>query len=231
MVLWANSGRAFLEDEYRDEPESGEEFVEPLRRWVLSKLGGEATEAEQARHALPLGDWITQEVVDDSWDREGGHMLAWALGLTAPPPWDEMLAWGEFAEEFFGFPEPDAWGNDLRLRSIEEIEELAKGYETRYWRIRCSMDDNPEYVFKLLGRAAQLGHVELASDGDLLTTGGESLGAVDLGRFEKISSVVLERLKGLNWLCGQEAGWDDIRENTIVGWLWDEHWEWPGAPF
>ena len=152
-------------------------------------------------------------------------MLAWALGLAEPPPWDQILAWDEFAEEFFEFPDPDAWGQHLRLRSIEQIEEVAKAYEARYWRIRHSMDDNPEYVFKLLGRAAQLGHVELASDGDLLTTGGESLGAVNLDRFDKISSVVLERLKGLNWLCGQEQDWDSIQEDTIVGWLWDEHWE------
>jgi len=42
--------------------------------------------------------------------------------------------------------------------------------------------------------------------------------------FHQLGSIQCERLEGLNWLCGQDADWDQITADTIVSWLWDKEW-------
>lgn len=227
MMLWANAGRSYLEEEYVATPSEGQDKADALCGWVLSALDDEATVGEKALHQKLLGTWTEREIIDNSWDTQAAPPLYWAFGLLPQvPAWDAALHWDKRTDDFYEFPNPELWRPQLTLRRPDEVEEVAKAHETCYWRIR-SQDSWPEsqaYVKKLLRRASRLGHVVLGSDGDLKVSDGRSLSELNESEFQIVGSVVVERLSALNWLCGQEESWDDITADTIVSWLWDENW-------
>lgn len=224
MILWANSGRSYLENE-EIHSENAASHVEPLTEWVNDVLRLGCTQAELERHNKPLGNLTERESLDDSWDVEAAWPLIWALGLAQMPPWDEERTSPDSIEDFFDFPDPETWQPDLTLRRIEEIEEAAMAYETRMWRLRHAADvGDVGYARKLLKRAHLLGHVALAPDGDLALSNGESLSEKSEEYCRHLVSIVTERLCGLNWLCGQEREWDMVNPDSVVEWLWDEKW-------
>jgi hypothetical protein len=221
MVLWANSGRAFLELEFADDVEMGEEIAGPLREWVSTVLRAEATEAELARHQLPLGSWDEQTGRNDSWDREGSLVLQWGLGLIPVlTTWDTEMEASEALEDFFDFPNPQSWRPDLKLRAFDELDALGMRYETCLWRSRRSEADI--YTLKLMSRAHSIGTISLASDGDLALSDGRSFASIDEQEAGHIVSIVQERLEACNWICGHEPNWDLLSPDTVVSWLWDE---------
>lgn len=123
------------------------------------------------------------------------------------------------------FQDPSALPEGLSLRRLEVIEREAQVVETCFWRIRAGLrltESDCEYVLKLLGRAAQLGYVHLAPDGDLLCSNGKSLGEQTADSFQLLGSMCKERLQALNWMCGQNPEYDEVTSDTIVYWLWDE---------
>lgn len=230
MMLWANSGRAFLEEEYGEDPVEADTPVAELRTWVHTSLREAATSKELTRHSMPLGSWPERFVVDDNWDFEAAVVLQWALGLDEHlPPWDTEGERHGATQEFFDFPDPSSWHPILTLRDPAEVEHMAQSYEARYWRIR-SMDREPDHQYgrKLMGRAKLLGQVDLAPDGDLALSDGTSIVNADEDRLSVVTSIVIERLHALNWLAGQDPDWDMIACNTMVEWLWDECWEGEG---
>ena len=81
-----------------------------------------------------------------------------------------------------------------------------------------------DYRKKLMRRAATLGQVTLAADGDLALSDGRSLLELSEEEQAQLGSIQFERLEGLNWLRGQEENWDMITADTIVNWLWDKEW-------
>lgn len=226
MVLWANEGRSFLEQEYADDPSEGEGRARDLRTWLNTSLHESATAPELARHAMPFGSWPQRFVIDDWWDHEAAVAVQWALGLSdSIPCWDVGGELHEATQEFFEFPEPSAWYPILTLRDPEEIEQMAQSYEARYWRIRVlDQSEDHTYARKLMGRAQKLGQVDLAPDGDLAMSDGTSILDADADHLALTTSIVIRRLHALNWLCGHDPDWDMIACNTIVGWLWDENW-------
>jgi len=225
MILWANCGRSFLESQIAGSEDPHESLPE-LQAWVAGPLAGSATQEELARHAQPAGTWSERDTINDSWDREAAVMLAWALGLLdSPPAWDIAADWVPEADDFFDFPVPKEWRTELSLRDADTIEQMAQSYEATYWRLRAiDGEEDPAYAKKLMGRANQLGQVKLASDGDLALSDGRSLLEADPEELGLMRSIVMERLSALNWLCGQDPDWDEISCDTIVSWLWDEHW-------
>ena len=225
MVLWANGGRGYLEGMLATDRAPAEDHIAGLKEWVFRELSSELTEQEAARHRLPVGAWTPKQRVDYSWDMEANATVCWALGLVNEfPKWDEEV--DELEIELFDFPSASTWRSDLSLRPLAEIEEQAKSVEAKYWRIRT-----PEpgavaspYCKKLMGRAAKLGQVKLAVDGDLALSDGRSVASASEDELQHLRSIQTERLAGLNWLCGHDPNWDMITADTIVGWLWDTEW-------
>lgn len=222
MVLWANAARGSAELNYCEDVALWTPRIEGLRAWVLDKLAAELSRAEIARHRMGPGEWKEQEAINDCWDQEAAVSLGWALGLLDEyPAWDQP---GEMPVDFFEYPAPESWRPDLSLRSPEEIENQAMIVETHYWRIRVP-DRKPsgtEYGRKLMGRAAALGHVRLAEDGDLALSDGSSFKGLSEEDLDTLRSVQTERLQGLNWLSGHDEDWDNVTSDTIVSWLWDK---------
>lgn len=226
MVLWANFGRSYIENDIAEGRGLGDKPFEQLQAWLLGPLRHDATPGEIARHEMALGEWPPRLIMNDYWDCEAAIVLQWALGLEDQlPAWDRTDEWAEATDDFFDFPDPSTWRSELTLRSSDEIEQMARSYEARYWRIRSSERPEQEaYGKKLMARAHQLGQVELAPDGDLAFSDGTSIMDAPAESRQAVTSIVIERLQALNWLCGQEASWDDVTCDTIVSWLWDEHW-------
>ncbi len=223
MMLWANGGRSHLEAMIAEGNEAHEDLPR-LQAWVTNQLSEFATEGERARHARPAGRWSEVEIINDSWDREAASMVAWAVGLVMKAPaWNESMSWPSESDDFYEFPESATWHGELALRDPEAIEQLAQTYEVIHWRLR-SVDDLG-YAKKLLKRASQLGQITLAKDEDLALSDGRSIAEVSQDEMGTLVSIVVERHQALNWLCGQDPDWDEISCDTIVSWLWDEHWK------
>lgn len=225
MMLWANCGRSYLESQVAEGGEPRESLPD-LQAWVAGPLAAFATEEELARHAEPAGTWSERDIINDSWDREAAAMLAWALGLLdSPPALDVAADWVPEADEFFDFPDPKTWRTNLKLRDADSLEHMAQSYEAMYWRLRTIEGEGDlDYARKLMGRAHRLGQVDLAPDGDLALSDGRSIVEADDEELGTLTSIAMERLQALNWLCGQDPDWDEISCDTIVSWLWDEHW-------
>jgi hypothetical protein len=231
MCLWANMMRAAAEDQFADDEQIWTERIQSLQNWTTNQLAPEQTEAEKIRHAKAPGTWTEREMIQDQWDREASVGLVWALRLIPTFPYllEPLL---DFDFDFFDFPEAKSWRPDLNLRPWQELEEQAKSVEACYWRIRTPDADSnaTKYGQKLMQRAAQLGQVRLAKDGDLATHDGKSILKLNEDELSLYRSTLMERLEGLNWLTGQEQDWDDVTSDTVVSWLWDEHWPEAIAP-
>jgi hypothetical protein len=225
MVLSATYYRFVLEESNSKDTELAKE----LHQWVES-LAPETEQFELEWHAADLGSWPYKRIRDVSWSSEKLTVLQWALGmLDELSPWDESGRCSDRAYELETCPAPSDWGNDLQLRSPEELERVAREYEVRYWRIRRFQDfqepEGKEYILKLLSRSAQLGEITLADDGDLLCSDGTSLSTKERDFVHTCGSICMERLQALNWLVGQEELLSESTPDIIVNWLWDEHWE------
>lgn len=227
MVLWANYGRAYIESSHSDGQSVEDEPLDELRYWVSGPLREDATESERECHADSLGSWNETQRTYAWWDMEAAVVLQWALGMQPEmPPWDMPGDWDETTDDFFEFPEPSSWRQELSLRAPDEIEQMAQSYEARYWRIRdVTKHEELDYAKKLMGRAKTLGQVDLAADGDLAMSDGSSVADVPEDRLQTATDIVMERLQALNWLCGHDPDWDSITCDTMVSWLWDENWK------
>lgn len=226
VILWCNCGRSHFEADHAKGLDIDGETLAKLRAWVCGPLRGDATEREILRHETELGGYSRKDEINDWWDVEAGSVLQWALGLIDRlPAWDCYGEWGEGTDELFDLVDPLAWGDGLTLRPLEEMEAQAQSSEVRYWRIRQMGGENDSsYAKKLMARAQKLGQVELTADGELAFSDGSRVIDGDEDKLSFSTSIVMERLQALNWLCGQEADWDSITCDTIVSWLWDENW-------
>jgi hypothetical protein len=227
MVLWANCVRANVEMELKQGDPENRELGDGIRKWISGPLRKYVTSAELERHRTKLGSWPDHQVTQDWWDIDSAGILAWALGLIdEAPKWDEYFEWPEFRHELREFPDPHKWRNELKLKSADELEKASQSYEVLYWRLRDPAEKADEqYVKKLLGRASSLGQVQLAADGDLAFSDGKSVSKSKRVRVSYATSIVMERLQALNWLCGRDTDWDMVTRDTIVSWLWDENWK------
>ena len=229
MVLWANGCRSYLEGCFvADSAESGHR-IPKLEAWVERELAAELTSAEAKRHLLGPGTWTKMQTVEDSWDCEAAASLSWAVGLRKRyPSWDKQAF--DLGYDCLDAPAAKGWHPDLAFRPKSHIDRQAMSVEAKYWRILSCEPGEPAdaYRKKLMRRAAELGQVKLASDGDLALTDGTSVARLSEIELGALGSICSERLTGLNWICGWDEDWDMVTADTAVTWLWDE--EWPESP-
>jgi hypothetical protein len=224
MVLAANGARVFAENMFLESPEEWTENIAELRAYVNTELVSELTADEKARHDAPAGAWSESDLLQDSWDREATAPLLWALGIQERTHWQhDRPIW----DEIFDWPEMKTWRPEAKLLSLDKIDDEQRMYEAIYWRIRAREGESKshiDYVRKLMGRSAKLKHITIASDGDLANLEGVSVSSWNESFMNHTTSLVMERMQALNWLIGQESDWDKITLDTVVNWLWDEHW-------
>ena len=229
LTLFAMHYRARMElSNVRGEEEPGdEELATDIGAWA-ELLQPEIADWERDALSRPFGQWEWPEIVNGLWVQEAAHALAWGLHLVPNLlPVDTRMEWSEESlNELMSLPDPASWRTNAILRDPEQCDFAARVVETWYWRLRVLEKDDSqstwEYALKLLSRAAKLGDVTLAADGDLLCTNGVSL--KDYEEIDSVKSIAMERLKALNWLCGHERTYSRVTSDTIVSWLWDENW-------
>ena len=229
MVLWANGCRSYLEGCFGADPAESSHSITRLEAWVERELAAELTSAEAKRHRLGPGTWTKKQTVEDSWDCEAAASLSWAVGLRRRyPSWDKQST--NLGYDCMDAPAAKDWHSEIALRRKSQIDHQAMSVEARYWRIRSREPGEPAdaYRKKLMWRAAELGQVKLAPDGDLALTDGTSVAKLSEFELGALGSILSERLTGLNWLCGRDEDWDMVTADTAVTWLWDQAW--PESP-
>jgi hypothetical protein len=203
--------------------DAGNADAEAFRRNVVAWLAsvGALAEAEPAERRLleaRLGTLDERHIVDAGWRAEGLAVLAWGLGRSELPSYQEMVDPRKVADAL-GFMEPA--GETLlataTLRSHDEIEALAQRLFAVHWRLREFSLRPVAMDFVSTARTAWFGPLdvtglELAS-GDLAID-GRPLSAVPEHRWRQCLSIAQERHQAANWLCGHESVYSEVSADT-----------------
>lgn len=217
LVLAAVTCRGALE------VDAGKSDAEAFRRDVLVWLTsvGALAEAEgEERRMLesPLGTLDERRVIDATWRGEGLGVLAWALGRSELPSYQETVRPPEVADSL-GFMEAsgDALLNKPTLRSPAELETLARRLFALHWRLREFTLRPRPMDFASFARTGPFGPLDVSglafAKGDLAID-GRPLASVDERRRRECLSIARERQQAANWLCGQEHVYSDVGCDT-----------------
>lgn len=201
--------------------------------WVRETVWPYATARERTRLAKPRGALSEQEQIDCSWTHENLTMLGWALGIEPAPEIDAELPLATLYPEITFGVTPERLIQGRQLRSPEEIEGAACQYESVYWRVRTERIAREEretiygpYARLLMRRACHLGLLppdRLAPNGELVLL-GRPVPELSEDDLSQLGSIVSERLRTLNWLCGFESDWDYVTGDTAVVFLQGDDW-------
>lgn len=167
------------------------------------------------------------DALDVSWRAESLAVLLWALGrLDALPPFDTQAD-----------PEPllaladrlVAEGAAPTLRVPAEVERMQACAKLWHWRSRTRQleeDGTPlpeglpvtsyEEIVRLTTDAAQQdGMLDAVRDGDFKAM-GKGFRWLTSDEWSSVQSIIVERHRALNWLCGYAPAnrWDDVPTHT-----------------
>lgn len=196
-----------------------EAFRESIISW-MTRLGLDA-EAEPEEIALlrtPLGKLSKKLAIDSSWKAEGLGVLAWALGKYELPNYETQVAGPEIADTL-GFMEERGSTvlHSPKLRSPQEIEELAGQFFSLHWRLRqFSIDGNP-MGFQEFAKTAYFGPLNLEGirlvENDLGIRGAPISQANEKDWRETLG-IVQERHQAVNWIRGNDILYSQVTTDT-----------------
>ena len=168
-----------------------------------------------------------RDALDASWRAESLAVLLWALGrLDTLPAFDtqvdpEQLL--EAARHQAGDDRPPA------LRPHAELEQMQERVKLWHWRCRTRQleeDGTPvpdglpvtswEEIVRLTTEAAvEKGTLDAARDGDFKAM-GKGFRWLTEDEWSSVQSIVMERHRAINWLCGYapDNRWDDVPTHT-----------------
>lgn len=211
IALMAVTARAVIEREVKLGRLAGGPVAEMNARlvaWVAGLgIDGEFEPAERAVLAAPPGSLTDQQYFDAMWRVEGLEVLAWALGHSTPPRYDELSnvddVWAAL-----GFLDPDRVAEVLSrpaLRPRAELEAF-RGRTLGYlWRLRQHLHVDPNPIdFRAFAADCWFGPFDVSGfeliDGDL-SLRGERLDKVPEEAFADAASIAQERHLAATWLC------------------------------
>jgi len=191
------------------------------------------TTAEKKFLSTSYSEMDMQALINASWSIEGAVVLLWALQLTEdfpdineqanPQVLNRLVAndTGSVAEEF-------------SLRLFHEIEKMRDLIELWHWRVNTrilierdydfqagkSMED-PGYeslddiVREIAVNAYSAGNIKELIDEDFVFK-GQAFRELPGGLFREAHSLILERHRALNWLCGYapDNNWEETPTDT-----------------
>jgi hypothetical protein len=180
------------------------------RRDVLERIRSLSEPLDAALRMLPAEEH-NPAVIEAVWQGEGLGMLLWALGLVELEPFDRP-----FDPEWL-LATPTAHGT---LRAKAEIEHAREGARLWHWRVRTDtlrddgggVDLPPDWDSheQLIAVAAMRGYERgllpspLRGDFPAFGTGYRELTPEQRA---EVASIVYERHRALNWLCGVGRTW------------------------
>jgi hypothetical protein len=179
------------------------------RRDVLDRIRALSEPLDTALRMLPAEEH-NRAVIEAVWQGEGLGMLLWALGLVELEPFDHP-----FDPEWL-LATPTAHGT---MRAKAEIEHERETARLWHWRIRTdTLRDNGGVELpqdwasheQLIAVAAMRGYERgllpspLRGDFPAFGTGYRELTPEQRA---EVASIVYERHRALNWLCGAGRTW------------------------
>jgi hypothetical protein len=208
-----------------------EEVPRIIQRWVdEEKLGPHFSPKERIMMARPTGEFTHRDRLDGWWRREALMVLEWSLGIIEPmPPADTRVPMEDVLESAWLLRNTSSFGQSAKLRSAEEISDQREIAEFWLWRTRrthrqrLSGEDfakNEKSTEALRASAdpaaatAEARGLFKRIDGDFPAF-GKAFRDLTGDEYNLITSISMERLHGLNWLCVIDGlEWDDVELNT-----------------
>ena len=244
IILSAVCRRAFLElddgdgrastsgespDDAENEDEDGDVASDvgegfDLLAWLLAEgMDADLTPDEVALLRAPVGSLDRDEAESLTWAVEALAGLAWALGLTDPPPLDYPADGDRLLATL---PEPEsrtgAFCRGSRLR--DEVEIAAARDEAEMWDWRAGLQPelrHPDHGRQREAREALAEVVAEARSAGLLAAGssdldvrGEPYGSIDDDALTVLAAIAGHRLHALNWICGFGQTWDTVPDEV-----------------
>lgn len=210
--------RGFLET--FDDPLEAATLLSRLLTWIDTvNLRSEFEPWELFMVEEDIGSLDQQTIVNGTWRTEGLVVLAWALGATRIPPYDQMADPGGVSN-LIHFLKEDALekSQGLRLLSGAELDGFAGIQLALHWRLRdFSLRLHPMDFRKFnekpwYGAPVSLEGVPLAEDD--LAIDGVPIARAPTSRFRQCQSIAMERHKAINWLLGLDETYSEVDTST-----------------
>jgi hypothetical protein len=208
-----------------------EEVPRIIQRWVdQEQLDRYFSPRERIMMAKPAGEFTRRDRLDGWWRREALMVLDWSLRIIEPmPPADTRVPTEDVLESAWLLRNTSSFRRAAKLRSVEEISDQREIAEFWLWRTR-RLPRQPSSVEEFSKNEKSMEALRASADHAAAT--GEARGFFkringDFPAFGKafrdlsdneldlITSISMERLHGLNWLCVIDGfDWDDVEKNT-----------------
>jgi hypothetical protein len=189
------------------------DWVEQLR------IGDELEPDEWKVIQRGIGKLGQQDLINAMWRVEGLVILAWALGLTEPPPYDQLVTPPELYESL-GLFEHSIASEILASPVLRDREELAAMNEhllAFHWRLRDFSLRPQKMDFVKFSRDCWFGSFDISQfniiRGDL-ALGGIRIDKADTDALGRASSTAMERHQAINWLHGGSEVYSETDTST-----------------
>lgn len=233
LCLMSQGARGYFEGELTTgnaaDPVDAREQIDALLDWLRSEgLWPHLSAREGAVMTKPTGRWTHRDQINAGWRTESAGVIAWSLRLLDNiPPYDREFRPLHIMDVI---PQTGESTNDFiraaAFRFEDEIEEARQLAELWLWRSRTQRHlVNPEtgsgtttpeqyaqYVLESAANREQEGQFK-AIDGDYPAF-GKAYRDLSPDEHQRANSIAQERLWGLNWLCDEEADWDQVDLST-----------------
>jgi|GEM_PF-220918 len=233
-ALTAVTGRAWIEENWATKNALSRIFstrtkmilqVHQLNDWMQSQLVTECLSGEEkSLLSIGPGNWDRQMRLDGNWRVESLGVLYWAMNaFDAMPPFDTAFDKDRITEFL---PLTAAKRIALTQRTLRNPNDLGRMQEVVklwHWRLntRRLIDEG-----RIDRQLPQLKVVIENAHELLCHLTGIRTGHDDFWVFNKpfnqlsplemhlLTSITIERHHAINWLCGQNPNWDEIRTDT-----------------
>lgn len=210
ILLSRMAMRGFMETDPSAEP-ARQDMVQHLKShgtWSEAELW-EIRAMETRIGSLPEKDqWSL------TWKTEGALVLAWSLGLTALPEYDQEGNIQDLRSITQAIEDGTA---TLALRSRAEMEKLDAQLLAIHWRVRQFYTKREAMDFAAFAPTAWFGPLDLSlarlTNNDL-DIHGFPISECDEESWRRVSGIMEERRKALNWLLGGSAIYSECDTST-----------------
>jgi hypothetical protein len=206
IVLSVVSCRGFVEGDYARSHEAAD-LAKRSHDW-LRAIGLEEDLSDWERQVLasPFGSLADRDRINASWLSEAVTILAWSLGKSDLPGFEEQCDPAATANSL-GFLQPtdSTVIRQPRLRPAEELQEYNEFIYHLHWRLRDFSLSGRGYDFESLARKAWgepvLRHGLIIQEKDLCV-GGVPISRSKESAWRTLTSITQERHRASNWLIG-----------------------------
>jgi hypothetical protein len=199
-----------------------DELATQLNIWIADEgLIASQSTREKPLVSKALGSWSRQELIDSAWRANSLGVILWALSrFDELPPWDTQFTPQETIKPLNLFAPIGPFLERAVLRPESEIEPMRELAELWHWRSRTrrlqeegfqpedgiSLEDK---VRTAAAKAFRDGDIPKPIGGDFPVF-GKAYADLSTEECSQTSSIAIERLYALNWLCGYAADWDAV---------------------